>query len=91
MALAFAASNSGIFSPAEWSEAFGAELRKNAVGSVPDERDSYYQAALRALQLLLQAHGTLSGETILHREEAWRHAYLHTPHGMPVELGAADH
>lgn len=88
MALAFAASQKGIFSPIQWSEALGAELRMNEVEGFLDDRASYYQAALRALETLLLVSGKLARETVTHREAEWRRAYLNTPHGMPVELSA---
>ena len=88
MALAFASSEGGIFSPTQWSEALGAELRKDLVDQAPDDRSSYYQAALRALQTLLLKSGALAQESVTHREAEWRRAYLNTPHGMPVELSA---
>ena len=88
MALAFAASQKGIFSPTQWSEALGSELRKNEAEGTPDDRTSYYQAALRALETLLLANGKLAQDTVTHRETEWRRAYLNTPHGMPVELDA---
>lgn len=88
IAFAFAASQKGIFSPAQWSEALGIELRKNKVDGVVDDRTSYYQAALRALESLLRTRGNLSQEAVTRREIEWRRAYLNTPHGMPVELSA---
>ena len=86
MALAFAASGNGVFSPAQWSEALGRELRWKEADAPPDDRAIYYQAALRALETLLLASGKLTCETVKRREAAWRQAYLDTPHGMPVEL-----
>ena len=88
MALAFAASQKGNFSATEWSEALGTELRKNEMDETPDDRTSYYQAALRALETLLHASGKLVQESVTIRETEWRRAYLNTPHGMPVELSA---
>jgi nitrile hydratase accessory protein len=90
MALAFAASQKGIFSPTQWSEALGRELSKNGTEGTFNDRASYYQAALRALETLLLASGTLAQETVTRRETEWRRAYLNTPHGMPVELGASS-
>lgn len=90
MALAFAASQKGIFSPTQWSEALGTELRKNEVEGTFDDRTSYYQAALRALETLLLASGNLAPESVTRRETEWRRAYLNTPHGMPVELNGGD-
>lgn len=88
IALAFAASQKGIFSPTQWSEAFGSELRKNELHGALDDRTSYYQAALRALETLLLLSGKLDPETVTRREAEWRRAYLNTPHGTPVELDA---
>lgn len=88
MALAFAASQKGIFSPTQWSEALGTELRKNEVEGLLDDRACYYQAALRAFETLLHTGGNLTAETVARREMEWRRAYLSTPHGMPVELDA---
>ena len=84
MALAFALAEKGMFSSAQWSEALGAELHKHEA----DDRTSYYQAALRALEALLLASGNLARANITLREQQWRQAYLATPHGMPVELVA---
>lgn len=88
MALAFAASEKGIFSASAWSEALGKELREKDAYAVSDDRSSYYHAALRALEALLLASGSLASEVIASRETEWRRAYLNTPHGMPVELRA---
>ncbi|CAN5309378.1 nitrile hydratase accessory protein [soil metagenome] len=86
LALAFASSEKGLFTPAQWSAALGAELRSHEAEHAPDERTGYYEAALRALESLLVTGGALAHETVEQREDDWRRAYLATPHGMPVEL-----
>ena len=48
---------------------------------------TYYEAALAALEELAADAGIGAG-TLDARVEAWRAAYLATPHGEPVELGA---
>jgi nitrile hydratase accessory protein len=88
LALAFALADRGVFSAAQWSEALGAELRFAEAQGAPDDHATYYAAALAALERLLAANGGISAAALSARTEAWRRAYLHTPHGQPVELAA---
>lgn len=88
LALGHTLSQSGMFTPAEWSDALGAELREAAGRGAPDDLETYYGAALRALEQLVSAGGRVSPSTLSERVEAWRRAYLNTPHGHPVELSA---
>ena len=55
----------------------------------PDLGPTYYQHWLTALERLCIAKGLVSSRTCRQRKEEWRQAYLHTPHGQPVELSAA--
>ena len=89
LALAFALSKSGMFSAAAWSEALGAELRRAEARGAADDHETYYAAALAALERLVAAAGGIEAGEFAVRLEAWRHAYLATPHGQPVELAAA--
>lgn len=86
LALAFNLVERGQFSAADWSQALGAELRRSTERNEPDNPNSYYQAVLSALEGLLQRQNSLSCEALDSRTEAWRAAYLRTPHGQPVEL-----
>jgi nitrile hydratase accessory protein len=88
LALAYALSEKGVFSPAEWSEALGAELRQAAARGEPDDQATYYRAALAALERLIERDGRITAEALAGRTEQWRRAYLNTPHGQPVELSA---
>ena len=54
----------------------------------PDTRETYYGAAVAALETLLGRMGSISRNALDDRTEQWRRAYLHTPHGRPVELEA---
>lgn len=79
----------GVISSDAWADALGAELRKSAADGTADDAKSYYSAVLAALQALLYESGATAREEIAACEDAWRRAYLNTPHGKPVELGAS--
>lgn len=51
-----------------------------------DRLDSYYQHWLAALEHLAIAKGLSGAGELAQRVQAWRDAYLATPHGQPVEL-----
>lgn len=87
LALAFNLVERGQFTSVEWSEALGAELERSKQRGDPDDTDSYYQAVLAALEELLDSKKSLKSGVLNERTEAWRDAYLRTPHGKPVELG----
>lgn len=78
----------GLFTAGEWSEALGAERRRDAEGGGADSQTRYYEAALRALEALTVGAGALTGATIDRRQEQWHRAYEATPHGDPVLLEA---
>jgi len=88
LALAFALTKVEVFTPAQWSDALGAELRRAADQGEPDDQNTYYAAALTALEGLIAADGRVSADGLSARAEQWRRAYLNTPHGQPVELSA---
>jgi len=88
LALAFALAKVEVFTPGQWSDALGAELRRAADQGKPDDQDTYYNAALTALEGLIAADGRVSADGLSDRADQWRRAYLNTPHGQPVELSA---
>ncbi len=90
LALAFALSKVGVFTPVEWSDALGAELRRAGARGEPDDHSTYYAAALAALESLIAADGRITASSLSTRIEQWRRAYLNTPHGQPVELSAGS-
>lgn len=90
LALAFALADAGRFTPAQWSDALGTQLRQASDDGAPDNQATYYAAALAALEQLLAQSGGLNDVVLTDRVEAWRRAYLNTPHGQPVELAAGD-
>lgn len=88
LGLAFSLSERGVFSPADWSSALGKAHRELIAQGSPDIAATYYEAVAVALQRLVSDVETLSGDMIEERTDAWRRAYLNTPHGAPVELSA---
>lgn len=100
-AFAMKLSQAGHFTWSEWGEHFGAHLKRAAAvdGSADDARPmpevdsaTYYEVWLDALESLLIQRGLASAADLAELKDAWTEAYLHTPHGMPVELGGdGDH
>jgi nitrile hydratase accessory protein len=88
LALAANLTESGVFSASAWSDALGAELERAYASGQPDNHETYYAAALAALEHLLAEDGRVDGRALDDRAEQWRRAYLNTPHGEPVELSA---
>ena len=89
-ALAVKLSEQGHFSWTEWAEALGAELKAAADRGEPDDGSRYYEHWLAALERLVVEKGLTDQEAMRERKEAWTEAYLHTPHGKPVELSSSD-
>lgn len=90
MGMADLLSRSGAFSPADWSAALGAALRRAGDSAAPDNADTYYEAALAALEGLLVRQALATPEALTARRDAWRRAYLATPHGRPVTPPPGD-
>ncbi len=86
LALADTLAANGTFSPAEWSEALGHQLRLANDAGQPDTQETYYSAALAALEGLLAEKSEISAGEMQSRRSDWEQAYLSTPHGQPVEL-----
>ena len=78
----------GLFSAGAWSEALGAALREAESGGAEDNQETYYRAALAALEGLIAAHSDIDRLAMRGKRDAWEQAYLSTPHGQPVELKA---
>jgi nitrile hydratase accessory protein len=88
LGIANALTQSGMYSQVEWAEALGAEIRRLAASGEPDTEETYYQAVLGALERLVGEKSPETGGSLVDRVEAWRRAYLNTPHGQAVTLAA---
>jgi nitrile hydratase accessory protein len=87
-ALAVKLSEQGYFTWKEWAAALADELKAAESRGEPDDGTRYYEHWLAALERLVVNKGLTDRDAMHERKEAWREAYLHTPHGKPVELGA---
>ena len=88
LAIANGLAEAGLFSRGDWAAALGAALRRAEAAGEPDNDATYYAAALAALEGLVAERSPEAGGSLEGRVEAWRRAYLRTPHGKPVELSA---
>lgn len=87
-ALAVRLSESGCFTWSEWSAALACEIRAAQERGEPDLGHRYYHHWLNALERLCAEKGLVHAADMQRRKEQWRRAYLHTPHGQPIELSA---
>ncbi|NUX59050.1 nitrile hydratase accessory protein [Paraburkholderia youngii] len=85
-ALAVKLSEQGHFTWEEWTGVLADELKARADRGEPDDGSHYYHCWLAALERLVVAKGLITRAAMQARNEAWAHAYRHTPHGKPVEL-----
>jgi nitrile hydratase accessory protein len=88
-ALAVRLAEAGCFTWSEWVEVLSQEIQAAQEKGDPDLGDTYYQHWLNALERLCIAKRVVGREEMHQRQEEWRHAYRHTPHGQPVELAVA--
>ena len=79
----------GVVPPRIWSEALGAALKAAESRGEPDNAETYYRAALTALERLAETHGGVTAASVEDRRNAWEAAYRATPHGEPVLLANA--
>jgi nitrile hydratase accessory protein len=89
-ALAVQLSKAGNFSWKEWADALSVELKSALDSGRPDDGSRYYYHWLAALERLAMAKGLTTADELAARKRAWADAYLHTPHGKPVELPRAS-
>jgi nitrile hydratase accessory protein len=85
-ALAVRLAEAGCFSWLQWSALLGQEIQAAQEQRAPDPGSGYYQLWLNALERLCVDNGLVSAAELHRRKEEWRQAYLHTPHGQPIEL-----
>jgi hypothetical protein len=77
---------SGAISPKRWAKTLGAEIA--ALKAALDDRETYFRAVLATLERALMETGSVTRAELDERQRQWERAYLRTPHGRPVELGA---
>ncbi len=80
----------GIITQAEWANTLGAAIKQAQSAGDPDDGTTYYAHVLNALETLVDGKNIANSELLVTRKEAWRHAYVTTPHGKPVVLPESD-
>ena len=85
-ALAVDLARAGRFAWPEWAATLGAVLAEAAARGEPDDGSRYWDHWLIALERLVVAKGLGTAADLDGLTEAWRDAYLTTPHGRPVAL-----
>ncbi|MEP2533983.1 nitrile hydratase accessory protein [Shimia sp.] len=79
----------GHFGWPEWTQAFGATLKRHGLTRELDGGEDYFNAWLETLEGVLKQLGLAEEHGIETMRAAWEQAYLNTPHGKPVKLSAA--
>lgn len=88
-ALAVHLHEAGHFTWPEWADSFSTMLAQHGVDRELDGGDDYYNAWIATLQHMLEARRLTDIATINTVKNQWEAAYLATPHGEPVHIGAA--
>lgn len=81
-ALALKLHEAGAFSWTDWAEALSAELARDPA----DDGSRYFEHWVAALEGLVARRNLAAPAELAARKDAWKYAYLRTPHGQPVEL-----
>ena len=74
----------------EWTRTLAVEIKRANNSGQLDLGDTYYQYWLSALERLTTDKGLTDPLGLSERREAWRNAYINTPHGKPVVLKQQD-
>ena len=86
LAMADAMVKAGHISAQQWALALGANLGEAEQNGAPDTTETYYTAALNALETLTALHTPIGHIDMANRKVEWENAYQRTPHGQPVVL-----
>jgi len=78
----------GVFTWPRWAENFGATLARHGLDRDLNGGEDYYTAWLETLENALVGAELTENAEIAALVDAWRDAYLATPHGQPVALKA---
>lgn len=90
-ATALQLSQNGVYSWSEWVEAFATTIREQPQQPGESLGEAYYRQWLTTLEMMLQHKALVSEQDVEDRQALWHLAYLHTPHGQPVQLDRVAH
>ena len=77
---------SGYFSWSDWAKKFGTSLNKHGVDRALNGGEDYFTVWLDALEEFLIEINMTGRKDLVLIKEAWKTAYLTTPHGSPISL-----
>lgn len=89
-ALAVHLNEAGFFTWPDWVARFSAGLKAAGLARELNGGDDYFTVWLATLEGLMRDQGHAGTEELAAMKEAWARAYLATPHGAPVHLGAGE-
>jgi len=81
----------GLFSWEEWAMALHNAIHAAQESGDMDLGDTYYVHWLEALEGLVKEKGMANVTELSVRKAQWHAAYMHTPHGLPVQLSDGNH
>lgn len=90
-ALAVHLNEAGFFTWPDWVSRFSTGLAQAGLARTLNGGDDYFTVWLATLEALMREQGHAGAEELAQMTEAWRRAYLATPHGAPVHLAAGEH
>lgn len=79
-------SRTGLFTWAEWVQAFRVEIATQPTRPGEAAEAAYHRQWLATLERLVRLKASVGQAEIDERVNLWRRAYLNTPHGRAVEL-----
>jgi nitrile hydratase accessory protein len=80
----------GHFAWDDWVRTLSEEIAASPQRADEDAEQAYHRQFLAALEKIVAAQGMTTSEAMQVRKQAWRRAYLNTPHGHPVDLAATE-
>ena len=89
-ALAVVLQERGLFGWDEWAAALGDEIKAAQQAGDPDTGATYYHHWLKTLERMMARKGIADAAALARYHDAWARAAGRTPHGLPIELTAAD-
>lgn len=85
-ALTIKSAQNGCFTWPDWAEKFSTNLATASAKGAPKDASLYYDIWLDTFESILLERGLADAAALSDLKAAWTDAYLHTPHGQPVEL-----
>ncbi|MEL6808109.1 MAG: nitrile hydratase accessory protein [Pseudomonadota bacterium] len=79
-------SETGLFDWPDWAARFGATLKRHGLERELNGGDDYFAAWLETLETLLAEANAAHPDAVQDMRDAWKAAYLETPHGAPVRI-----